>query len=41
MKKMKKLSVSILATVAILLSSCSLDNEDENQGIIPGTEVTS
>ena len=41
MKKMKKLSVSILATVAILLSSCSLDNDDENQGIIPGTEVTS
>ena len=40
MKKMKKLSVSILATVAILLSSCSLDNDDENQGIIPGT-VTS
>ena len=39
--KMKKLSVSILATVAILLSSCSLDNDDENQGIIPGTEVTS
>lgn len=38
---MKKLSVSILATVAILLSSCSLDNDDENQGIIPGTEVTS
>ena len=41
MKKMKKLSVSILETVAILLSSCSLDNDDENQGIIPGTEVTS
>ena len=41
MKKMKKLSVCILATVAILLSSCSLDNDDENQGIIPGTEVTS
>ncbi len=41
MKKMKKLSVSILATAAILLSSCSLDNDDENQGIIPGTEVTS
>ncbi|MDB4210024.1 hypothetical protein N9732_02475 [Polaribacter sp.] len=31
----------MLATVAILLSSCSLDNDDENQGIIPGTEVTS
>ena len=41
MKKMKKLSLCILATVAILLSSCSLDNDDENQGIIPGTEVTS
>ncbi len=38
---MKKLSVSILATVAILSSSCSLDNDDENQGIIPGTRVTS
>ena len=38
---MKNLRVSMIATIAILLAGCSLDNDDENQGGIPGTEVTS
>ena len=37
---MKKLFVSMLATTAILLSSCSLDNDDEDTGGNTGGEVT-